>query len=60
MIFRFFSQPDSPHSQIFRKAGQKKAEPNIGMYAGDKGIRNILSNQSLSLAMTLKRLGLLP
>jgi hypothetical protein len=28
MILRFFSQPDSLHSQIFRKAGQKKAEPN--------------------------------
>jgi hypothetical protein len=28
MILRFFSQPDSPHSQIFRKAGQKKTEPN--------------------------------
>jgi hypothetical protein len=28
MILRFFPQPDSPHSQIFRKVGQKKAEPN--------------------------------
>jgi hypothetical protein len=28
MILRFSSQPDSPRSQIFRKAGQKKAEPN--------------------------------
>jgi hypothetical protein len=28
MILKFFPQPDSPHSQIFRKAGQKKAEPN--------------------------------
>jgi hypothetical protein len=28
MILRFSLQPDSPHSQIFRKAGQKKAEPN--------------------------------
>jgi hypothetical protein len=28
MILRFSSQPDSPHNQIFRKAGQKKAEPN--------------------------------
>jgi hypothetical protein len=28
MILRFSPQPDSPHSQIFRKAGQKKAEPN--------------------------------
>jgi hypothetical protein len=27
-ILRFFSQPDSLHSQILRKAGQKKAEPN--------------------------------
>jgi hypothetical protein len=27
-ILRFFLQPDSLHSQIFRKAGQKKAEPN--------------------------------
>jgi hypothetical protein len=26
MILRLFPQPDSPHSQIFRKAGQKKAE----------------------------------
>jgi hypothetical protein len=28
MILRFYPQPDSPHSQIFRKVGQKKAEPN--------------------------------
>jgi hypothetical protein len=28
MMLRFSPQPDSPHSQIFRKAGQKKAEPN--------------------------------
>jgi hypothetical protein len=28
MILKFFPQPDSSHSQIFRKAGQKKAEPN--------------------------------
>jgi hypothetical protein len=28
MILRFSTQPDSPHSQILRKAGQKKAEPN--------------------------------
>jgi hypothetical protein len=27
MILRFFPQPDFPHSQIFRKAGQKKVEP---------------------------------
>jgi hypothetical protein len=28
IILKFFSQPDSLHSQILRKAGQKKAEPN--------------------------------
>jgi hypothetical protein len=28
MILRFSTQPDSSHSQILRKAGQKKAEPN--------------------------------
>jgi hypothetical protein len=28
MILRFSPKPDSFHSQIFRKAGQKKAEPN--------------------------------
>jgi hypothetical protein len=28
MILRFSTQPDSHHSQILRKAGQKKAEPN--------------------------------
>jgi hypothetical protein len=28
MILRFFSQSDSLHGQIFRKAGLKKAEPN--------------------------------
>jgi hypothetical protein len=27
-ILRFFPQPNSLHSQILRKAGQKKAEPN--------------------------------
>jgi hypothetical protein len=27
-ILRFFSQPDSLYSQILRKAGQKKVEPN--------------------------------
>jgi hypothetical protein len=31
MILRFSAQPDSPHSQILRKAGQKKAEPNRPM-----------------------------
>jgi hypothetical protein len=30
-IRRFFPQPDSLHSQILRKAGQKKAEPNRPM-----------------------------
>jgi hypothetical protein len=28
MILKFSPQSDSPHSQIFRKAGQKKVEPN--------------------------------
>jgi hypothetical protein len=28
MILKFSTQPDSPHSQILRKAGQKKTEPN--------------------------------
>jgi hypothetical protein len=28
IILKFFSQSDSLHSQILRKAGQKKAEPN--------------------------------
>jgi hypothetical protein len=28
MILRFSPQPDSLHSQIFRKAGQRKVEPN--------------------------------
>jgi hypothetical protein len=28
MILRFSPQPDSPHNQIFRKAGKKKAKPN--------------------------------
>jgi hypothetical protein len=27
-ILRFFSQPDSLHGQILRKAGQRKAKPN--------------------------------
>jgi hypothetical protein len=31
MILRFSIQPDFPHSQILRKAGQKKAEPNRPM-----------------------------
>jgi hypothetical protein len=30
-IFKFFSQPDFLHNQILRKAGQKKAEPNMPM-----------------------------
>jgi hypothetical protein len=29
MILRFSLQSDSRHSQILRKAGQKKAEPNM-------------------------------
>jgi hypothetical protein len=33
MILRFSPQPDSPHSQIFKKAGQKKAEPNRPKWA---------------------------
>jgi hypothetical protein len=28
MILRFSPQSDSPYSQIFREASQKKAEPN--------------------------------
>jgi hypothetical protein len=32
MILRFSTQPDSHHSQILRKAGQKKVEPNNHMY----------------------------
>jgi hypothetical protein len=31
MILRFSPQSDSPYSQIFRKTGQKKAEPNSPM-----------------------------
>jgi hypothetical protein len=31
MILRFSPQPDSLHGQIFRKAGQKKAETNRPM-----------------------------
>jgi hypothetical protein len=29
MIHRFSTQPDYPHNQILRKAGQKKVEPNM-------------------------------
>jgi hypothetical protein len=32
MILKFYPQPDSPHSQIFRKVGQKKAEPNMPLF----------------------------
>jgi hypothetical protein len=32
MILRFSPEPDSPHSQIFRKADQKKAEPNRAVW----------------------------
>jgi hypothetical protein len=38
MILKFSSQPDSPHSQILRKAGQKKAEPNRPMVVGRKAV----------------------
>jgi hypothetical protein len=37
MILRFSPQPDSLHSQIFRKAGQKKAEPNMSQIGGAGG-----------------------
>jgi hypothetical protein len=35
MILRFFPQPDSLHSRIFRKSWSEKAEPNrpIGVCA---------------------------
>jgi hypothetical protein len=39
MILKFFPQPDSPDSQIFRKAGQKKAEPNRS-YRWPNGVRH--------------------
>jgi hypothetical protein len=39
MILRFSKQPDSPHSQILRKAGQKKAEPN-NVYERDGALLN--------------------
>jgi hypothetical protein len=32
MILRFSIQLDSPHSQIFRKVGQKKAQPNMLLF----------------------------
>jgi hypothetical protein len=35
MILRFSTQPDSPYSQILRKAGLEKAEPNRPLAAGD-------------------------
>jgi hypothetical protein len=43
MILRFSTQPDSSHSQILRKAGQKKAKPNrplVGRAAGLARTRN--------------------
>jgi hypothetical protein len=36
MILRFSTQPDSLHSQILRKAGQKKAEPNRPFILGSQ------------------------
>jgi hypothetical protein len=42
-ILRFSPQPDSPHSQIFRKVGQKKAEPNRHII----NITQIISKESV-------------
>jgi hypothetical protein len=36
MILRFLPQPDSPHSQIFRKAGQKKARSKLARMIPNK------------------------
>jgi hypothetical protein len=43
MILRFSLQPDSLYSQIFRKSGQKKVEPNrpIKPGAATDGRRNV-------------------
>jgi hypothetical protein len=50
MILRFFPQPDSPHSQIFRKAGSKKAEPNRPLVSGK---RKLYQDLAAALALPL-------
>jgi hypothetical protein len=42
MIVRFSPQLDSLHSQILRKAGQKKAEPNKRVLIKDSDFYNAL------------------
>jgi hypothetical protein len=53
IILIFSPQPDSPHNQIFRKVGQKKAEPNrpspIEFWVGKvviSGVSDLRLNQS--------------
>jgi hypothetical protein len=43
MILRFSPQPDFHHSQIFRKVGQKKAEPNRPIRSGTSIVELILA-----------------
>jgi hypothetical protein len=44
MILRFSPQPDSSYSQIFRKAGQKKAEPNRPIVVSGVEVYSEISN----------------
>jgi hypothetical protein len=49
MILRFSPQSDSPHSQIFRKAGQKKAEPNMPIVQ-EKVVYRIRTTQMVDIS----------
>jgi hypothetical protein len=50
MILRFSTQPDSSHSQILRKAGQKKAEPNMPMYDGHLDLKQFLMSYEATIS----------
>jgi hypothetical protein len=60
-ILRFFPQPDSLHSQILRKAGQKKAEPRE-RFSSDSGRKSSKCSQTLRFSPSLcgKRFSPLP
>jgi hypothetical protein len=55
MILRFSPQPDSLHSQIFRKAGQKKAEPNRRADAGELLDGDLFGHVSVSATTSFLR-----
>jgi hypothetical protein len=53
MILIFSPQSDSPYSQIFRKAGQKKAEPNMSIASWEATASPATQHRKFSITRSL-------